>query len=149
MLDHPGIVPVFELGELGPTFYIASAYIAGPTLGEWAADRGTPIRPDVAARLMAAVADAVHHAHTRGVLHRDLKPSNILLEPKVGTEERGDETVPVPRVAHFGLPRLVVPGRHTTPTASARVGTALPLRPSSSPAISTPRLHGPTSSPWA
>jgi len=129
-LDHPGIVPVFELGEAGPVCYIASAYVANRNLAEWLAGRTTPPEPVLAARLVAAVADAVYHAHVRGVLHRDLKPSNVLLEMAEGGEHDGggsDVSLP-PRVADFGLAKLIAPGRDTT-TIGALVGTPRYIAP--------------------
>ena len=60
--------------------YIASAYCEGPTLAAWLRERGGPVPPRLAAAILVAdLADAIQHAHERGVLHRDLKPSNILL----------------------------------------------------------------------
>ena len=110
-LDHPNIVPVYEMGEEGPVVYIASAYCQGPTLADWLRRRTTPVPWGEAARLMAVLAGAVAHAHGRGILHRDLKPSNILLP-------RGEDTASahggvgrgldfVPRICDFGLAKLL------------------------------------------
>jgi serine/threonine protein kinase/formylglycine-generating enzyme required for sulfatase activity len=78
-LDHPHIVPVFDVGgtpEL-PCF-IVSKFIEGRTLA-WAIRHDRPA-PAAAAALVAAVADALQHAHQHGVVHRDVKPSNVLLD---------------------------------------------------------------------
>ena len=88
-LDHPNLVPLYEAGEVGPVCYLASAYCEGPTLAAWLRDRKVPVSPRMAARLMAPLVDAMHHAHERGVLHRDLKPSNILLH-RPGPDRGGD-----------------------------------------------------------
>lgn len=91
-LDHPGIVPVYEIGEVeGQPFY-AMKFIEGGSLAE----RLPNLRPDTrrAVSLLAKVVRAVHHAHQRGILHRDLKPANILLDH--------DEQ---PRIADLGLAR--------------------------------------------
>jgi tetratricopeptide (TPR) repeat protein len=96
-LEHDGIVRVYEVRRLGPVWYIASAYCDGPTLGAWLDEREAPLSPSVAASLMTKIADAVHFAHSRGVLHLDLKPDNILLD---GT---ADCDVPRPMVTDFGL----------------------------------------------
>ena len=85
-LNHPNIVPVYEAGEAGPVCFIASAYSPGITLATWLRRRETPASWRLAAGLVATLADAVEHAHRRGVLHRDLKPSNVLLELPEGAD---------------------------------------------------------------
>jgi len=100
ILDHPNILPIYETGAIGPVAYILSAYCKGPTLDVWR-DREKPISPRAAAQIVSRLADAVHHAHGRGVLHRDIKPSNVLLEP---TAEPVTGELPfVPRLTDFGL----------------------------------------------
>jgi WD40 repeat protein/serine/threonine protein kinase len=88
-LVHPNIVPVHSTGEIGPICYIASAYCDGPTLAEWLKERSSPVPFQTAAELVAALADAVEHAHIHGILHRDIKPSNVLLEEGVGCQVSG------------------------------------------------------------
>jgi serine/threonine protein kinase/tetratricopeptide (TPR) repeat protein len=79
-LDHPNLVPVFEVHADGPVCYIASAYCPGITLAAWLKERNWPVPVREAAQLVATLADAVQHAHGRGVVHRDLTPANILLQ---------------------------------------------------------------------
>jgi class 3 adenylate cyclase/predicted ATPase len=76
-LRHPGIVTVHDVGVHEGRVYIVSDYLDGPDLGRWLADH----RPawTEAARIAAAVADALAHAHAQLVIHRDVKPANILL----------------------------------------------------------------------
>jgi WD40 repeat protein len=99
-LDHPNIVPVYEVGNHGCQPYIAERYIEGGPLSRHL-DRFRD-DPRTAARLLATLARAVHHAHERGVLHRDLKPGNVLLEWRAAPTG-----TPVPHVADFGLARLL------------------------------------------
>ncbi len=81
-LNHPHIVPVFEEGHDGSVYYIASAYVDGPSLADWLKQPHPPLDPQLAAYWIEGLADAIQHAHSRGVLHRDLKPSNLLLQPR-------------------------------------------------------------------
>jgi Protein kinase domain len=111
-LDNPGIVPVFETGRIGLVWYISTALCSGPTLAAWLIARSEPVPTRSAAALVRQLAQAVQHAHDRGVLHRDLKPSNVLLEPVgPGADELEDY---VPRIADFGLAkRLNSATQHT------------------------------------
>ena len=77
-LDHPGIVPVYEIGEVDGQAFFAMKYIDGGSLAD--AIPRFQNRPKAAVELLAKVVRAVHHAHQRGILHRDLKPANILID---------------------------------------------------------------------
>ena len=111
-LDHPHIVPIYEVGEHDGQQYYAMRYVEGASL---ARRPRTDARTE--ARLLATVAGAVHHAHRRGVLHRDLKPSNILVDA-AGT----------PFVADFGLAKRVDADRSLT-ESGALVGTPRYMAP--------------------
>ncbi len=91
-LRHVGIVPVHEVDQVDGSSFLVMEFVSGPTLTEVLRLRRIP--PREAARILAAVADALQHAHERGVIHRDVKPSNIILDDD-GT----------PRLMDFGLAR--------------------------------------------
>ncbi len=93
-LEHPGIVPIHEVGERDGSCYFSMKFVEGGQLDEVARREPIPIRR--AAELIAKVARTVHYAHEHGILHRDLKPGNILLDAK------GE-----PHLTDFGLARLV------------------------------------------
>lgn len=78
-LEHPGIVPIYHVGEEDGQLYFSMRYVEGATLGERLNDGPLPARE--AARIAAEVARAIDYAHERGILHRDIKPSNIMLDP--------------------------------------------------------------------
>ena len=93
-LEHPGIVPIHEVGERDGQCYFSMKFIEGGQLDEVV--KQTPMSIRQAVELIAKVARTVHYAHEHGILHRDIKPGNILLDAK------GD-----PHLTDFGLARLV------------------------------------------
>src|SRR6266481_5608242 len=93
-LEHPGIVPIHEVGERDGSCYFSMKFVEGGQLDEVV--KQTPMSIRQAAELIAKVARTVHYAHEHGILHRDIKPGNILLDQK------GE-----PHLTDFGLARLV------------------------------------------
>ena len=81
-LDHPGIVPIFEVGQQQGQHFFSMAYVEGKSLAERIAQGTLP--PNEAAKTVRAVALAVEHAHEHYVVHRALKPANILIEHSAG-----------------------------------------------------------------
>ena len=93
-LDHPGIVPIYDVGERDGSCYFSMRFVEGGQLDDVV--RRTPISIRQAAELVAKVARTVHYAHDHGILHRDIKPGNILLD------QQGE-----PNLTDFGLARLL------------------------------------------
>jgi serine/threonine protein kinase len=144
-LDHPNIVPIYDVGEHDGRDYFAMKWIEGRSLAqkleERKAERGDgasipanasalpTIRSPLfslpsAAKLLSTVARAVHHAHQRGIIHRDLKPSNILLDKEYE-----------PHVSDFGLAKRFLstsdpgPGTQDLTLSGEALGTPAYMAP--------------------
>src|SRR2546430_913288 len=114
-LEHPGIVPIHEVGERDGSCYFSMKFVEGGQLDEVARREPMPIRRAV--ELIAKVARTVHYAHEHGILHRDIKPGNILLDAK------GE-----PHLTDFGLARLVETESSVTHTLDV-IGTPSYMAP--------------------
>jgi eukaryotic-like serine/threonine-protein kinase len=114
-LDHPNIVPIYEVGQCRGLPFFSMKLVNGISLDgrleEFARD------PRASARLVATVAQAVHHAHQRGILHRDLKPANVLVD------ENGQ-----PHVTDFGLAKRL-DGSQDATQSGAILGTPSYMSP--------------------
>jgi eukaryotic-like serine/threonine-protein kinase len=93
-LEHPGIVPIHEVGERDGSCYFSMKFIEGGQLDE--VIKRSPMSIRQAVELILKVGHTVHYAHEHGILHRDIKPGNILLDAK------GE-----PHLTDFGLARLL------------------------------------------
>jgi len=102
-LDHPNIVPIYQIGEEGGQHFFSMKLVEGEILSRRIREK--PLTAAESARLLATVARAIHYGHQRGILHRDLKPSNIL----VAADGK-------PYVVDFGLAKRVDGGEELTKT---------------------------------
>jgi tRNA A-37 threonylcarbamoyl transferase component Bud32 len=142
-LDHPHIVPIYEVGEHEGQHYFSMKLVEGGSLAQAGIrGQGSGVSKEVqrqAARLLAQVARAVHHAHQRGILHRDLKPSNILLQIADGrtdfqpvqvsrTDWKSVLQSAIPMVTDFGLAKRVQEQGSLSPSG-AIVGTPSYMAP--------------------
>ncbi len=137
-LQHRNIVQIFEVGEEEGVPFLVMEFVDGVSLARKLA--GTPLPARTAAELLLTLAEAVAHAHQRGVLHRDLTPTNILLsysrETPASAESSFRETTnrvsrldeAIPKIADFGLARLLVGGTSLTQTGAV-MGTPSYLAP--------------------
>ncbi len=114
-LDHPNIIPIYEIGRLRGRDYFTMKFIDGESLAKQSHRFAGELQP--AARLMATVARAVHHGHQHGIIHRDLKPANILLD-----------SGGVPFITDFGLAKRFQEDRGMT-QSGALMGTPSYMAP--------------------
>ncbi|MGH9604242.1 MAG: serine/threonine-protein kinase [Terracidiphilus sp.] len=99
-LAHPGIVPVFDMGEHGGLPYLVMEFVEGSTLAD-AVKKGERFTLDRVCEIGQQLADALGYAHRQGVIHRDIKPANILMTSR---EVYGSER---PRIADFGIAKFM------------------------------------------
>jgi hypothetical protein len=114
-LSHPNIVPIHVVEEHGPLVFFVMGYVEGETLRE-RVERGGPLPPRLAMKLLQEVAWALGYAHQRGVIHRDIKPDNIMIERAT------DRAM----VTDFGI---ALGGRDVGSSDGAVIGTARYMSP--------------------
>jgi predicted Ser/Thr protein kinase len=107
MLNHPGIVTIYDSGRTDGLFYFLMEFVDGVSLGRLM--HGERVSPREALAIVPQICDALQYAHDHGIVHRDIKPENILLDRQGRV-----------KVADFGLAKLVA-------------GTQQPLTPSHPP----------------
>jgi len=147
-VQHPNIVPIYDIGESEGRPYFTMEYVAGPSLAQ--ALDGRPQDVEASAHLIEVLARAIHAIHQQGIIHRDLKPGNILLrrdsEPRMNTDETrmktSDGSLSVfhpcssvariesfePKVTDFGLAKDLDSGTKLTVSGTA-VGTPSYMAP--------------------
>jgi WD40 repeat protein/tRNA A-37 threonylcarbamoyl transferase component Bud32 len=114
-LEHPGIVPIFEVGQCAGQHFFSMSFVEGGSLALRLSNG--PLPPGEAAGLLERIAEAVAYAHAHGIIHRDLKPGNILLD-RDGS----------PKVTDFGLAKMVAGDSNLT-LAGQIVGTPTFMAP--------------------
>jgi tRNA A-37 threonylcarbamoyl transferase component Bud32 len=132
-LNHPHIIPIYEVGRHENRPYYTMAYAPGGSLARHR--QRLPADPRAVLVLMEKVARAVHYAHEQGIVHRDLKPGNVLLD------ERGE-----PLVGDFGLAKLHDSDVELTQTGAV-LGTPAYMAPEQ--AAGRTRDIGPPTDVWA
>jgi serine/threonine protein kinase len=157
-LQHPNIVQIHEVGEAEGRPFIALEYVAGGSLDEGLA--GQPLPPRDAARMVAALAGAMHLAHSHNLVHRDLKPGNVLLQKDEGGRMKDEQNQDsssdssfilhpssfIPKVTDFGLVRLLDADSGQT-FDGAVMGTPSYMAPEQ--AEGRARAAGPAADVWA
>lgn len=124
-LDHPGIVPVYEVGVHEGSHYFTMALEEGGNLEDRLADG--PLEPREAAQLLIRLCEAMHYAHGTGIVHRDLKPENVLFDASGN-----------PRIADFGLAKEVS-GEQALTLTGELIGTPGYMAPEQVQGISNPQ----------
>ncbi len=130
-MQHPNIVPIYEIGSHAELNFFTMALVRGESLAQ-RIDRGGPLPPAEAARLVRRIAEALDYAHRLGILHLDLKPANVLVdadgEPHVadfGLSKRVDESLDADGDEVSGTPSYMAPEQATGQSQRIGVGTDL------------------------
>lgn len=116
-LDHPNIVPIFDIGEQEGNHFFTMAFIEGKTLKSLVAEKGN-LSIQETLSLMVPIVEAVDFAHQHGIIHRDLKPDNVMLDAQGR-----------PRVTDFGLAKRMGEGDPNLTAAGQILGTPAYMAP--------------------
>lgn|GEM_PF-5033220 len=102
-LEHPGVVPVYEVGEQNGQHFFSMGFVEGESLASLIGRN--PLSPQKSAQMLLKISEAIVYAHGEGVIHRDLKPANVLLDTKNN-----------PHISDFGLAKKMTSGSNLTVT---------------------------------
>lgn len=125
-LQHPGVAHIYASGVTdfghGSQPWFAMELVDGPPLHHYLSERSLSV--DQKLRLLLQIADAVQHAHERGVIHRDLKPANIVISID---RQAGGDSIPLgcPRILDFGVARVVEESGDAKATLRTEFGEVL------------------------
>jgi len=150
-LQHPNIVPIYQVGAWAGRPYLALEFVDGGNLAQRLG--GTPQAPRQAAQLAEVLAQAVHYAHERHIVHRDLKPANILLQIadcRLQIERQSaicNLQSAIPKITDFGLAKLL----DAAPGAQTKTGAILGTPSYMAPELAEGRVHqvGPAADVYA
>ncbi len=123
VVQHPGIVKIFDFGTKGDTAYILMEYLEGENLYDRYISLGKPVPLLEALRIARQIASALHAAHQKRIIHRDLKPENVILvaDPDIPEQERT-------KVVDFGIARFLDSSYRRTATGLV-MGTPIYISP--------------------
>ncbi len=119
-MNHPNIVPIYDVGENEGIFYIAMRLLSGRSLGDVLVERG-PLSQDEAIRITLPLAQALAYAHQRGIVHRDIKPANVLFDE----EERA-------MLVDFGIAKTLDAAAERLTLTGTTIGTPAYMSPEQS-----------------
>ncbi len=108
-LNHPNIITIYEIGESGGTHFIATEFIDGKTLSDYA--KASPLDYKSALEIAIQVASALDEAHSAGIVHRDIKPDNIMVRANG-----------LAKILDFGIAKLT---ENETPEIESEDATAI------------------------
>jgi serine/threonine-protein kinase len=138
-LQHPHIIPVFDIGSAGSIHYLAMALLDGRSLEQVLQDEG-PLDLDRTVTIVRQLAEALDFAHAHGVAHRDVKPGNVVVTPTTQPSLRPSEHV---TLIDFGIARMV------DGTALTRSGTFIGTAQYMAPEVALGQPNGPDSDLYA
>ena len=126
-LQHPNIIPVYEIGTHENLYFFSMGLVRGPTLGRWL-NQQEKRSPQVLAQMMRTIAEAVEYAHQVGILHLDLKPGNVMIDER-GAAQVGDFGLAHGiQEAEAGLALAAGTPAYMAPEQTRRGGSALSTR---------------------